>query len=394
MRVSFSVNCGFSKNHFNNFTSNQIEKRTEQEKDQKTNSRIIKNSAYAATALAILGTGIYIYNSIKKPSQNHAIQNTITKDILPSLPDTPLAKSLPDFLKKALSTDDNFEKLTKFMTHPQETEILGSGANSTVYNLPFLDEYVLKVLNPDKHIEPNKIPLGIFPDNINLGQPVWINPENNRFILLKKVTGRPNSIYNWSKTIYNQETGRPQNIEPEQAINYFFNITKISQMSQKAFDDLANQVKILDTTPKYNGDPHIGFKTDCINPNNLLIDFDKEEFHFIDYFAKDNSKYQNSYMDMVAVISDFTLMPEFFDLLPPNEQKQLLSSLKEIDKKCFKAAEKVGLTTDKDTFLTYIDKTNKYFPIQSVKKHHEEGEYKREYSYTARKLLEILKNNE
>ena len=163
-------------------------------------------------------------------------------------------------------------------------------------------------------------------------------------------------------------------------------------MDQSVFDDFANQVKILDTTPKYSGDINIGFKTDSINPNNLLIDFKNNKLSVIDYFAKDQPEYQNSYMDMVALITDFTLMPEFYDLLKPNLQRQLLTSFKKIDDKCFKAAEKAGLSTDKTVFMIFINKTNKYFPIQGVKKADGNGEYIRQYDNTAKHLLNVLES--
>ena len=76
--------------------------------------------------------------------------------------------------------------------------------------------------------------------------------------------------------------------------------------------------------------------------------------------------------------------------MKPNQQKQFLKALKTIDEKCFNGAEKVGLTTDKNVFTAFINNTNKYFPIQGVKKADGNGEYVRQYDSTAKHLLDLL----
>ena len=65
--------------------------------------------------------------------------------------------------------------------------IIGQGANSVVYNLPQLNDYVLKVLNKD---DPNGINMDEFPSDVNLGQPVWQDKTNPRRLILKKIEGK------------------------------------------------------------------------------------------------------------------------------------------------------------------------------------------------------------
>ncbi|MBS5803030.1 MAG: hypothetical protein KIC80_08495 [Brachyspira sp.] len=351
--------------------------------------QLVKASVFAAGALALLGTGIYIWKHKRTPNSLPVSKNPA--DISTPLPDEPLANSLPEFIKQKLSVNNNFNKFKKFLSEPDKKSEIGSGANSVVYDMPFLKGYVLKVLNPEKNTEPNKIPLGIFPENVNLGQPVWIHPDNYKLIILKKVSGEAHSVADWSKVIYDPALKAPHQITAKQAKEYYAKIMKISQMEQSVFDDFASQLKVLDTTPKFDGEKEmIGFKTDCINPNNLLVDFKNNKLNIIDYFGKCKPEHQNSYMDMVAVISDFTLLPEYYDLMKPNQQKQFLKALKTIDEKCFNGAEKVGLTTDKNVFTTFINNTNKYFPIQGVKKADGSGEYVRQYDSTAKHLLDLL----
>ena len=90
--------------------------------------------------------------------------------------------------------------------------IIGQGANSIVYNLPQLDDYVLKVLNKD---DPNKIDMNEFPSDVNLGQPVWQDKNNPRLLILKKIEGKEHSIPNWSKTV-----GIPLYVTKEQSTKF------------------------------------------------------------------------------------------------------------------------------------------------------------------------------
>lgn len=388
MRILACSAGSFYRNNWIAFSANkkspsQVTASIETQKENK----YIKYAGFLAGGLAVIGTGIYIYKHKSLPKNIKSIE---THDLLTPLPDEKLANSLPENIREALSLNNNYEKFKQFIMNPPKQNITGSGANSVVYEIPFLDKYVLKVLNADKKTEPNRIPIGIFPPDVNLGQPVWIHPEDYKLIILNKVSGKPNSVKDWSGIIWNKELSKPVNVNLEQAVGYYQNITKISAMKQSVFDDLAMQLKVLDTTPKFEGDPIPGFKTDCINPNNLLVDFKNNKLNIIDYFGKDKPDHQNSYMDMVAVIGDFTLLPEFYDLLKPVQQKQLLNAIKIIDEKSFKAAQKVGLSTDKNVFIKFINETNKYFPIPGVKKPDGVNEYVRSYDVRAKKFVELL----
>lgn len=379
------------------------------------NKRRLNNSFLIGGGLTLLGAGIYLYTRRKpaknmtkleiaddipirpdkpvetKPKpQNKPEVKEVKQEVKPlPLPDEKLANSLPEFIRAKLSINNNYERFKNLLASQNKASIAGEGANSVVYNIDFLDEYVLKVVKPDIKADPNNIPVGLFPNNVNLGQPVWINPDNQRILLLKKVSGVPNSINNWSGTIYDKKLGKPLSVTKEQAFDYFEKITKISQLEQAVFDDLANQIQVLNTTPKHPNDLYPGFKTDSVNPNNLLVDFENNKLGVIDYFARNNDIYKNSHMDMVAMISDFTLYPEYYDHLNSSQQEKLLQCLKIIENKSFKAAEKVGLSTDKEIFLNFINKINKYFPIPSVKKSDTE-EYIRSYDVRAKAFVDMF----
>lgn len=338
---------------------------------------IYKSTGIAVTAASLAAAGICLVRRKPQPRT--------------FLPDNLLTQSMPDFLKKELSKNKNYEKFIQAIEHPENNPISGKGANSTVYNLPFLDEYVLKILN--KHTNrPIEVPLNIFPDDINLGQPVWIHPENFKIILLKKVEGEPHSIKDWSDTIWDNKIRCARSVTKEQTADYYNKVTRIADMDQSVFDDLAMQIKTLDLTRKSDDDILIGFKTDSINPNNLLVDIKNNKLNIIDYFAKTKPQHQNSYMDMVSVISDFTLFPEYYDWLLPQYQQKLLHAIKTIDQKSYKAAVKVGLDTDEKTFVNFVNYTDKYFKVPGVPKRDGSGDYVRQYAISANNMLNLLRS--
>lgn len=330
----------------------------------------------------ILAAGIAAFQIYKRNSLPY---------LLKKLNGDKLFDSFPQTLQNELAKGKRFEKLKTFLTAPDKIFISGTGANSTVYNLPFTDNYVLKIVKDNAPLDLSKQYIGRFPDTINLGQPVWQHPDNPRILLLKKIKGEPHSIKDWSKTMYNPQTGQAMNVTSEQAQNYFTQISRIAEMNQSVFDDLATQIKVLDGIKKFDNDNLPGFKIDSINPNNLMVDYKNNKMNIIDYFAKENEHHNtNSYLDMVAVISDFPLLPEYKALLKQEEQSKLIEALKIINDKCFNAAAKAGLSTDKNVFMDYINEVHRYFKPLSVKKQDGSGEYLRFYDQKAQELLETL----
>lgn len=260
---------------------------------------------------------------------------------------------------------------------------LGTGANSTVYNMPELDGYVVKVLNKD---DPNGINMGEFPSNVNLGQPVWQNPDNQRILILKKVEGKEHSVPNWSNTIWDDKEYAPHNVTTQQAQLFNKQINSLANMPQSAFDAIAKDVKTLDDKD---------YKVDSINPNNLIVDEDKQQIHIIDYFkVKPHEKHiqQNCCMDLVAIMLDFTLFPEYYDKLDEQGKQQALKSVETIKEKVFKGAKNSGLSTDTERFKTFINNTSRWFTAHSVPKDDKNGMYFRYYDVRMVDFLNMLDN--
>lgn len=313
-------------------------------------------------------------DSLKTLNLNNCAQNiyfkgTINNDNLP----IEIASKIPQ----------EFSIKTLLQMAQNEENILGIGANSKVYNIPYLDDYVLKVLNKD---DPNKVKIGEFPPDINLGQPVWQDDTNPRILILKKIEGIEYSIPQWSKVIWDQDIYSPHQVTKQDAQNYFEKLSKIAKMPQQAFDSLAQDAKIIDD---------YGFKMDSINPNNLIVDFEKEKIHVIDFFkVKDGEKdiYRNCNMDLMALISDFTLFPEYYDKLDAKNKEQSLKYLKTAFEKVNKASQNAGLSCDDNRFKKYIRTTSRWFCANSVAKEDSDEVYFRYYDVRLEDFLNMLNN--
>lgn len=286
--------------------------------------------------------------------------------------------SLPVEIVKKMPKGAQISDLINSAQNPEN--IVGQGANSIVYNIPYLDDYVLKVLNKD---DPNKIDMNEFPSDVNLGQPVWQDENNPRLLILKKIEGKEHSIPNWSRTV-----GVPLLVTKEQSTKFAQQLLTIASFPQVAFNQFAKDVKVLSDK---------GYKLDSINPNNLIVDKEKQQIHIIDYFKvkpKETHLYQNSCFDLIAVTCDFTLFPEYFDNMSEKEKQLTINSVKTITDKMYKGCVDAGLSCDDEKYTTYINETSKWFPIPSVPNEKTGGEYVRAYNIRMIDFMDMIYNPE
>lgn len=289
--------------------------------------------------------------------------------------------SLPAEIAEKMPKGAQISDLIHIAQKPEN--IVGQGANSIVYNIPYLDDYVLKVLNKD---DPNKIDMNEFPSDVNLGQPVWQDENNPRLLILKKIEGKEHSIPNWSKTIWDGENYTPLSVTKEQARLFHNQLCELAWMPQSAYDQLAKDVKVLEDK---------GYKLDSINPNNLIVDKEKNQIHIIDYFKvkpHEREQYRNSYMDLVAVALDFTLFPEYYDKMGETGKVTTMQNVKNIQEKMYKGAQNAGLSCDDERFKTYIRTTSRWFTAHSVPNEKTGGVYFRYYDVRMEDFLNMLKN--
>ena len=245
-------------------------------------------------------------------------------------------------LQPAEAVKFDIKSLTEKYIKPEN--IKGSGANSVVYNMPEYPNYVLKVLNkPD----PNHVNMRDLPINMNFGQPIW---SDGNIQILKKLEGWEHSAEGWTKIIYNPETKRPQPVTKEQAAVFSKKIGIIAEFPESSFKDIAQKIQILEEK---------GYKVDSINPNNLLVDEKNKALNVVDFFRimpwdKPKNVFSNSYYDILAMIADFTLFPEYYDKLDGEDKNILLNNIEKIKTKAKKGAMEAGLSTSVAKFAKYI----------------------------------------
>ena len=120
---------------------------------------------------------------------------------------------------------------------------------------------------------------------------------------------------------------------------------------------------------------------------------DDNEISIIDFFKISKGTenvYQNSAYDLLAIMMDFTLFPEFFDKSNAKNKKKLIKDVKEITGKVNKACEKAGIYCGEEKFRTYINCISKGFiPINIF---YDSKYYNRHYDVRMNDFIDMIKN--
>lgn len=271
--------------------------------------------------------------------------------------------SYKEFIKAAGQSGIN--SVSDLENNIKQENIIGIGANSEVFKFdnPKLEKWVLK-RDKNPFYEPVKNLFEPVTDDFfgfNVGQE--IAKSGNRYRILKKVTGTPHSIANWSHTIDNGS-----HVNREESLEFLNSLKEIQKFPQSAFNDYAQSLKKL-------GDK--GYKQDSINPNNILIDHDKKMIQIIDFFKVADPSHVNSKYDLTSALLDFSLYKNFYEKLRGDEQKQLLEYSNTIIEKCNKASKIAGLRQDEKTYIDFLRNVDKWFGVHLVNKG---GDYQTRYN--------------
>jgi hypothetical protein len=252
----------------------------------------------------------------------------------------------------------------------------GEGENSKVYAISGIPDFVLSVPKSvvdffeNTSSDQSKAMIGEFipetdPFNgENLGQsigsirinlPYKISPYNDTIgaKILVRVKGSQHSIENWPHYVTNQ-----YELTHSHAITFLEKVEKISNMPDESYSKFAEKVKLLSEN---------GYKMDSINPNNLLIH--EKDINIVDY--EKNCDIENSSYDMICSILDLRLFGKFHSLLDENEQKRLINAAKIVIEKSRKAAQKVNLTENKQTYIRYLNDADNIYSIDDHIKSYE-----------------------
>ena len=238
--------------------------------------------------------------------------------------------------------------IQKVMESISDKTLIGEGGYSKVYRFldSHFDDYVIKVLKPNANTYPQ---LGELP-KYNFGQAVR-KVQDNIFIL-RRQRGVQHGFENWTEVYLGKD------VTKELAHNFAEDIKKISCMPNSTFDSFAERTKYITDN---------GFKSDSINPNNLLIDYENNQINIIDYFRTDKSiMSKNSYLDMACSILDAMNFEQICNTLPQNERKELIKNARVILTKCYNSAEKMGLSTDKSVYEEYLTTVTRLLDAQKL----------------------------
>ena len=215
-------------------------------------------------------------------------------------------------------------------------DFLGEGKQSRVYRIKGLDDYVVKLSKSEYDYDPKWYEEWVRPykddfPSYNFGQAIATVGTSAK--ILKKVTGEEAGVKNWFAK-FEHSTPRTR----EDAEKILADVVRVAEFPQKAFNKLAREMKFLTSQ---------GIKIDSINPNNLIIDYDKEQISLIDIEKKEYKNVKNTVYDLLVPILDLTSFDEYEELFDEKEMSLFLNSAKTIYKKAMRANMPDDLEADK-----------------------------------------------
>lgn len=241
-------------------------------------------------------------------------------------------------IKKAKIEDKDF------FANIEPENLLGSGKNSDVYcfSNPLMNRWAIKV---EKSASLDNISFPIIfeeiPDDfegMNMGQE--IAKTQDKIAILKRINGTPHSIKLWSQVRANKEAFSGDEVE-----NFVQNLETISNFPQKTFDNFASRLKEINEK---------GYKADSFNPNNYLVDYDKQEIYIIDFYKYYLDENKNTQYDLICPLLDYANFENIYNSIDEDKRIALIKSAQKIIEKCKNASFNVGLNQDEKVFVDFI----------------------------------------
>lgn len=252
--------------------------------------------------------------------------------------------SYENFEKKLL--DAELKEPEDFYSICIEENLIGTGANSRVYKFshPSLESWVLKVDTKHGGIESNNARSIEKVDEefagVNMGQEIARLGKN--VTVLKRITGSPHSIENWS--VHRSKNAK---ITSEMSTSFLKSVKKISEFPQETFDDYAKELKVYEDN---------GYKADSFNPNNFLVDYQAKKIHIIDAYKYDVDANMNTKYDLICPLLDYTNYEQFYQSMSDVQKEEFVDITKAISEKCSIASEKLGIDQSKDKFKEFLSR--------------------------------------
>ena len=209
---------------------------------------------------------------------------------------------------KSFEKFEQWAKETEFTTYAPDIiartgKILGSGFESKTYSIPRNNDWVIRQYNrsgmlnvPAEEPEIKKIE-DISPE-LNVGQFVASVrlPINSRlsqqFYVLKRQSGESYGVSYSSRNDVNDQTTK----------THINSLKKLADLPQESFDKL---IKDIDYITKR------GYKFECTDPGNFMIDSDAQSVNFLNIENKLGSVNSNQYGDVLFALLDGEFAIEF-----------------------------------------------------------------------------------
>lgn len=320
---------------------------TREIKEDDTNKQDKLNTTLLCLAVAgISAVGGFVYGknkNIKQVKKPHPYKDIVIAPIIRVKKDCSFENLIKNLEIAGIKTPDDILK------NCTEINFIGSGANSDVYSFSNnnLENWVIKIIKrgsfPDKNIGIRKLNDRLEAEN--LGQA--IAEYGPKIKILKRVKGDSHSIPNWS------DRGRKRiPVNTIEARHIVDDINKISKFTQQTFNEYAKKLKILDDN---------GYKMDCFNPNNILVDFETKELSIIDFYEHAPHANKNTVYDIFAPLVDFKNFEDIIAKTPKEKHPELINTVKAIYNKCLIAGEHIGLKKDKETFIEFIKESGEFY---------------------------------
>ena len=235
----------------------------------------------------------------------------------------------------------------------KEINLLGAGNDSRAYiydGNPRLVVLVPRSFRKKKSGTVDFLPVERFESNFNYGQAILAS--NNGIKILKRVFGEEHSFHNWLGAIARFD--RLKKIPIPEAQQCLKGLKKISVFPLESYIDFARKIKFLNENNKV---------VDCINPNNVLINFRKKQFNIIDLWEK--GKHGNNGVSgedhMITLLLDGLLHGRLLKSLPMADAIECRKVSRTIIQKCKEASQIVGLPRTKDEiYRVFADCDGKY----------------------------------
>ncbi|MCD7779786.1 MAG: hypothetical protein LUH05_03855 [Candidatus Gastranaerophilales bacterium] len=288
-------------------------------------------------------TRINFINNIKAPSKSNLIhfRGSIGNDTFVKTQETESidAQSFENFKKWAISND--FLSNANEIADDLSGNIIGSGFEGITYEIPNTDNWVMKRYKRSYFIQlqtekPTIEEVKDIAPKLNIGQtiatvkiPAGNSDSSFQYWILKRQTGNSYGVsYDFSR-----------NINEANVKTHLDSLKKAAALPQKAYDKCINDARYITEQ---------GYAIDYCNPNNLMIDEDKQEIHFVDINDKHNGcKEQYAEILYLLLDSDFGINfnKNSTDICSKNESDELS---KVIIQKFFKAMNKQNVKFDID----------------------------------------------